>query len=76
MKGMLWLDADKQRPLAQKIERALAYFYESPRWAGKQARLIQANVKQLADAGTVNGRVPVEGSSYVLPDHLLIVVEQ
>lgn len=66
--GMLWLDDDKQRPLAEKVQRAVEYYQDK---YGCVATLCLVNSAALAGETAVAG-VKVQGSATVLPYHFWV----
>lgn len=70
--GMLWLDDDKQRPLAEKVQRAVEYYQHK---YGHGANLCLVNSAALAGETAVDG-VKVKGSPHVLPYHFWLGREE
>ena len=70
--GMLWYDDDKQRDLAQKVERAAAYYAKK---YGAAPTECWVNASLLAGGQEIRvGAVRVQASTIVLRDHLWLGV--
>lgn len=68
MQGMLWLDDDKNRPLTEKVQRAVAYMVE------KYGRFPQTVFTQAVQtSGLQVDGIPVEPMTNVLPSHYWLV---
>ena len=66
--GMLWYDDDKQRDLAQKVNRAAAYY---ARKYGAAPTECWVNASLLAGGQAITvGTIRVQGSSVVIRNHL------
>lgn len=63
--GMLWLDDDKKRPLAEKVQRAADYYEEK---YGRSPELCLVNIQMLAQEQRV-GKIKVQPARTVLRDH-------
>lgn len=63
--GMLWLDDDKKRPLAEKVQRAADHYREK---YGRFPELCLVNTQMLADEQLV-GKIKVQPARTVLRDH-------
>jgi hypothetical protein len=63
--GMLWLDDDKKRPLAEKVQRAADHYQEK---YGRFPELCLVNTQMLADEQLV-GKIKVQPARTVLRDH-------
>ncbi|MCB9444925.1 MAG: hypothetical protein H6669_11880 [Ardenticatenaceae bacterium] len=63
--GMLWLDDDKKRPLAEKVQRAADHYWEK---YGRFPELCLVNNQMLADEQLV-GKIKVQPVRTVLRDH-------
>lgn len=70
--GMLWLDDDKERPFAEKVQRAVEYYQDK---YGRMATLCLVNSAALAGETAVAG-VKVKGSATVLPYHFWLGQEE
>lgn len=66
--GMLWLDDDKDRPLAEKVQRAVEYYQQK---YGMMPTICLVNSSAVAAETAVAG-LKVEGSQYVLPYHFWV----
>ena len=63
--GMLWLDDDKKRPLAEKVARAADYYQEK---YGRLPELCLVNIQMLAAEQRI-GKIKVQPARTVLRDH-------
>ena len=63
--GMLWLDDDKKRPFAEKVQRAADYYREK---YGRLPELCLVNVQTLANEQQI-GKIKVQPTRTVLRDH-------
>lgn len=72
MKGMLWLDADKERSLTEKMRRAVAYMAEK---YGRRPDTIFTQAVQAKGVLQVDG-IPVEPMANVLPYHYWLVFDE
>ena len=63
--GMLWLDDDKKRPLAEKVQRAADYYKEK---YGRSPEVCLVNFQILADERQI-GKIKVQPVRTVLRDH-------
>lgn len=70
MQGMLWLDDDKNRSLAEKVQRAVAYMVEK---YGRSPAAIFTQAVQTS--GTKVDGIPIEPMANVLPCHYWLVFE-
>lgn len=68
--GMLWLDAAKERSLAEKIERAAAYYLDK---YGQQPDLCFVHKTALADETTIDAIV-VQPAATIPPHHFWLGV--
>lgn len=66
--GMLWLDADKRRPLEEKVQRAAEYYRDK---YGRFPELCYVNVAMLGEAEEVTvGKIKVQSAKTIVRDHL------
>jgi hypothetical protein len=63
--GMLWLDDDKKRPFAEKVQRAADYYQEK---YGRLPELCLVNTQMLAAERQI-GKIKVQPVKTVLRDH-------
>jgi len=70
-KGLLWLDDDPNRSLADKVLRAAERYQQK---FGAAANICYVHPSALNGGGDTNG-VAVQASQTVLPHHFLIVRE-
>ena len=70
--GMLWYDDDKHRPLAEKVQRAAA-FYQAK--YGRAPTVCHVNPKMVTGGATVVAGVKLRVDRTVLVDHFWIGVE-
>ncbi|MCC6602104.1 MAG: hypothetical protein IT327_02780 [Anaerolineae bacterium] len=71
---MLWLDDDKQRPLAEKVQRAVEYYQQK---YGTVPTTCLVNSSAVAAETAVAGvKVKVKGSTTVLPYHFWLGQEE
>lgn len=70
--GMLWLDDDGRRPLAEKVRRAAEY-YESK--YGQVPNYCMVNTSMTADSVTVDA-IEVAPTRMVLPHHLWLGIKE
>lgn len=63
--GMLWLDDDKKRPFAEKVQRAADYYQDK---YGRLPELCLVNIQALADEQQI-GKIKVQPTRTVLRDH-------
>ncbi|MCP4361972.1 MAG: hypothetical protein GY796_28510 [Chloroflexi bacterium] len=63
--GMLWLDDDQKRPLEEKVQRAVEYYWEK---YGRWPELCLVNPTEISDKMRV-GKVEVTSRRTVLPHH-------
>lgn len=66
--GMLWLDDDKERPLAEKVQRAVEYYQQK---YGTVPTTCLVNSSAVAAETAVVG-LKVAGSPTVLPHHFWV----
>ena len=64
--GMLWLDDDKQRPFEEKMKRASDYYREK---YGRFPELCFVNTSMLAEEKKKVGRIEVQPTKNILPNH-------
>ena len=69
--GMLWMGADKKRPLIEKVKRAADYYANK---YGRQPTLCMVNAASLSEKMRV-GSVLVEPSKTVLLHHFWLGVD-
>lgn len=70
--GMLWFDNDPKTPLPEKINQAADYY---KRKYGKQPNLCVVNPRMLAQEKAAGGRIEIQASAAILPNHLWIGVD-
>ena len=70
--GMLWLDADRKRPLQEKVARAVDY-YESK--YGRLPDLCLVHPEMLSEEEMVVGETKVHCMETVLPHHFWLGVK-
>lgn len=69
--GMLWLDDDKERPLVEKVQRAVAYYCD--KYA--QVPTVCLVNEQMVAAETAVAGLKVKGSQTILPHHFWLGVD-
>ncbi len=63
--GMLWLDADRKRPFAEKVRQAASYYREK---YGRMPELCLINA-QTREWQPAVGKIEVQMTKTVLPSH-------
>jgi hypothetical protein len=71
--GLLWFDGDPKRCLAEKVERAAAYY---TRKLGHAPDTCFVHPSMVAEQGQLCGAVRVKPDRIVLPNHFWIGVNQ
>ncbi len=64
--GMLWFDNDAKRTLAEKVERAAAYYQKK---YGRRPSLCFVHPSMLQGDAKKAGEIALEASRQVLPNH-------
>jgi hypothetical protein len=71
--GLLWFDSDPKRCLAEKVERAAAYYQKK---LGQAPDTCFVHPSMVAEQGQLCGSVRVKPERIVLPNHFWIGVSK
>lgn len=69
--GMLWFDNDSKREVAEKVERAAAYYRQK---YGKAPTVCHVHPSMIEGDRQSSGRVEIRANGTVLPNHFWVGV--